>query len=69
MGLLTLPFRALLWIAQELAAQAERAPHDADALRAELVRLYEGLESGALSEEEFARREEDLAGRLAGAAR
>ncbi len=65
MGVLTLPLRGLFWIFEEIAARAERAYYDEDALRAELMRLYRGLESGAVSESEFARREEQLARRLA----
>lgn len=65
MGVLTLPLRGLLWIAQEVATRAENALYDEEGLRAELMRLYRELEAGRISEEEFSAREESLAQRLA----
>jgi gas vesicle protein GvpG len=65
MGLLRLPLRGLFWIAEEVAARAENALYDEEGLRAELVALYRELEEGRVTEEDFARREEALAERLA----
>jgi hypothetical protein len=65
MVLLTLPLRGLFWLFDEIATRAENARHDEDALRVELMQLYRAVESGALSEAEFAEREDVLARRLA----
>jgi Gas vesicle protein G len=65
MVLLTLPLRGLFWIFEEIVARAENARHDEDGLRAELLQLYQAMESGTLSEAEFTEREEVLAHRLA----
>jgi hypothetical protein len=65
MVLLTLPLRGLFWIFQEIVARAENARHDEDGLRAELLQLYQAMESGTLSEAEFTEQEEVLAHRLA----
>ena len=65
MVLLTLPLRGLFWIFEEIATRAENARHDEDGLRAELLQLYQAMESGTLSEAEFTEREEVLAHRLA----
>jgi Gas vesicle protein G len=65
MGLLTLPLRGLFWIFAEIVTRAENARHDEDGLRAELLQLYQAMESGTLSEAEFTEQEEVLAHRLA----
>jgi gas vesicle protein GvpG len=65
MVLLTLPLRGLLWIFEEIVTRAENTRHDEDGLRAELLQLYQAMESGTLSEAEFTEREEELAHRLA----
>jgi hypothetical protein len=64
MRVLTLPFRALWWVLEEVAAQAERAYHDEDALRHALGELYLLLDDGRVTEEEFRVREAELACRL-----
>ena len=56
--------RALVWVFEEVARQAEQALYDEDALHHELKQLYEGLEAGIVSEDEFVRREAELAERL-----
>ena len=65
MGLLMMPLRGLLWLAEEVAERVDRALYDEDALRAQLVRLYQALEAGAIREDEFACREDELVQRLA----
>ena len=65
MVLLTLPLRGLFWIFEEIVTRAESARHDEDGLRAELVQLYQAMDSGTLSEAEFTEQEEVLAHRLA----
>ena len=67
MRLLTWPIDGLFYIFEEVARQVEAALYDEDALQAELKSLYARLEAGEVSEEEFERRESDLAARLVAA--
>ncbi len=64
MGLLSLPFRGLLRIFEEVADRAEKELYDEDAVKAELTDIYMRLEAGSLTEEEFDRREAELVERL-----
>lgn len=64
MGLVTAPFRGLLWVFEEIAERAEKELYDEDAVKAELMEIYRRLEAGSLSEEEFNRREAELVERL-----
>jgi hypothetical protein len=64
MGLITAPFRGLLRVFEAIAERAEHELYDDDAVRAELTDLYHQLEAGALTEEEFGRREAELVERL-----
>ena len=63
--LLTFPIRSLLWIFREIhnAAQEELA-NESDTITAELSDLYMRLETGKISEEEFAAEERTLLDRL-----
>ena len=63
--LLMAPARGLLWIFQEIhrAAQEEMVS-DAESITAELSALYMRLETGKLTEEEFAAEEKLLLERL-----
>ena len=63
--LLTFPFRSLLWIFREIhnAAQEELA-NESESITAELSNLYMRLETGRISEEEFAKEEKTLLERL-----
>jgi hypothetical protein len=63
--LLTFPIRSVLWIFREIhrAAQEEQAA-EADSLRAELSNLYMRLETGQISESQFAAEETTLLERL-----
>ena len=66
-GLLTLPLapvRGVVWVADKLAATAERELYDTDAIYAELRELTADLEEGRISEEEFDRAEDVLLQRL-----
>ena len=65
MVVLNLPFRGLLWIFSEIVTRAEQARYDEEALRTELLLLYQAAESGEVGEAEFREREEALAHRLA----
>jgi hypothetical protein len=63
--LLMFPIRSVLWIFREIhnAAQEELAS-EADSITAELSHLYMRLETGRISEEEFAAEEKTLLDRL-----
>jgi len=63
--LLTWPFHGLVAVFKEVMRQAEDALYDETALQNELKTLYTRLEAGELGEEEFERREGELAERLA----
>lgn len=54
----------LLFIAENILEQAERALMNEDEVRHDLRELYEQLESGRITEEEFEKREEELVKRL-----
>lgn len=63
--LLTFPIRSLFWIFREIhnAAQEELA-NENESITAELSNLYMRLETGKISEEEFAGEEKTLLERL-----
>ena len=63
--LLMFPIRSVLWIFREIhnAAQEELA-NEAESITAELSDLYMRLETGKISEEEFAAEEKTLLERL-----
>mgnify|MGYP001579873787 FL=1 len=54
----------LLFIAENILEQAERELMNEDEVRHDLRELYEQLESGRITEEEFEKREEELVKRL-----
>ena len=67
-GLLTLPLapvRGVVWVADQLVAEAERELYDEDRIRAELMQLEFEAEEGELSESEVQAREDALLDRLA----
>ncbi len=62
-GLLTLPLapvRGVAWIGEQVAEQAERELDDDARIRRELAQLEMRHELGYLSDEEFARLEEEM---------
>ena len=63
--LLTFPIRSLFWIFREIhnSAQQELA-NESESITAELSDLYMRLETGKISEEEFAGEEKTLLDRL-----
>jgi hypothetical protein len=63
--LLTFPIRSVLWIFREIhnAAQ-EQLASETESITAELSSLYMMLETGKISEEEFAAEEKTLLDRL-----
>jgi gas vesicle protein GvpG len=66
-GLLTLPLapvRATVWLAEQIAEQAENELYDEGAIRAGLLELEAAREAGELDEEEIAEAEEALIARL-----
>ncbi len=54
----------LLFIAEEVLEQAEKALMNEDEVRHDLRELYEQLESGRITEAVFEKREEELVKRL-----
>lgn len=66
-GLLTLPLapvRGAVWVAEQVAEEAERQLHDEDYILSELLRLELEDEEGSLNEDERRRREDELLSRL-----
>lgn len=67
-GLLTLPLapvRGVAWIAEQLAAEADRELYgDAETLRRELTELQRDRAFGQLDDEEYTEREAALLARL-----
>lgn len=62
-GLLTLPLapvRGTMWIAEQIAAQAERETWDEKAIRRRLVQVERDYELGALTLEEYEAIEDQL---------
>jgi gas vesicle protein GvpG len=67
-GLLTLPLapvRGVAWVAEQLAAEAERQLHgDAETLRRELSELQRERAFGQIDDDEYTERETALLARL-----
>jgi hypothetical protein len=68
-GLLTLPLapvRGVAWVAEQLAAEAERELHgNAETLRRELTELQRERAFGQIDDDEYTKRETALLTRLA----
>ena len=64
MGIFMAPFNGLMAIFKEVADRAEAAMYDDEAVRAELVSLYQSLEAGSITVSEFDAREAVLVERL-----
>ncbi|MEJ8671796.1 MULTISPECIES: gas vesicle protein GvpG [unclassified Streptomyces] len=58
------PVRGSAWVIGQVLNEAERLYYDPATVRAELAALEEELTSGAIDEEEFDRREDELLDRL-----
>lgn len=58
------PMRGLMAVFEKVAEQVEKEMYDEEGVKQELTEIYHQLESGALSEEEFGRREGALVLRL-----
>ena len=66
-GLVTLPLapvRGVAWVAEQVAAEAEREGNDGTRARRELAQLEMELELGRIDEAEFEQREEALLERI-----
>jgi hypothetical protein len=66
-GLLLLPLapvRGTIWIAEQLAAEAERETDERVVVRRLLLQAEDALERGELTEEEFDQIEDELLDRL-----
>jgi len=67
-ALITLPLapvRGTVWVAEQVAAEADRQLYDESRIRSELLQVEMAYDEGRLSEEERADLEEDLFERLA----
>jgi hypothetical protein len=67
-GLLTLPLapvRGVVWVAEQLAEEADRQLYDEANIRRELLQLELEYDDGLIGDEERKRREDDLFERLA----
>jgi len=60
MSFVTLPFRGLLRVFEEIANRAQEELDDERPAMAELTELYRKLEAGSLTEVEFGLREAEL---------
>jgi hypothetical protein len=66
-GLLTLPFapaKGLVWVLEQVAAEAEAQYYDPRRIRAELARAEEELAAGVIDEETYDAIERDLLARI-----
>ena len=66
-GLLTLPLapvRGVMWIGEQLEAEAARELDEPARVRRELAALQAAFERGEIDETEFERREDELLDRL-----
>jgi Gas vesicle protein G len=67
-GLLTLPLapvRGAVWVAEQVAEEADRRLYDESGIRGELLQLELDVEDGKMDEEERRAREDELFERLA----
>lgn len=67
-GLLTLPLapvRGVVWVAEQVADEADRQMYDEDQIRSEMLALELEYDDGLIDDEERARREDELLERLA----
>jgi len=63
------PVRGVVWVAEQVAEEAERELYDESAIRRELLQLELDHEDGLVGREERAAREEELVTRLLATAR
>jgi hypothetical protein len=63
------PVRGVVWVAEQVADEAERQLYDEQAILRELLALELQFDDGLIGEEERAAREEELLERLAAARR
>jgi hypothetical protein len=59
------PVRGTVWVAEQVAAEADRQLYDESRIRSELLQVEMAYDEGRISEEERASLEEDLFERLA----
>jgi Gas vesicle protein G len=63
------PLRGTVWLAEQLAAEAERELYDPDVIRRQIEAVAMALDAGEIDEEEAAAAEEALLERLMAARR
>lgn len=61
---ITGPLKGVLWVAQQVADEAEQRYYGPDALRAALAELHRAYEAGEIEQAEFVAAEEELLDRL-----
>jgi cytochrome c-type biogenesis protein CcmH/NrfG len=61
------PVRGVVWVADQVAQEADRQLHDPARLRGELLQLELDRDQGLIGEEEFTARMEELLERIAAA--
>jgi hypothetical protein len=59
------PVRGTVWVAEQVAAEAERQLYDESRIRSELLQVEMAYDEGRISEDERAELEDDLFERLA----
>ncbi len=57
-------FKSLLWIAEQIKERADAELWDPEPVRAALLATHRRFEMGEIGDAEFARKEEELIGRL-----
>ena len=62
--ILLAPLKGVVWIAEKIQEAAEKELLDEEGVKRELTELYMRLETEQITEEEFARQEEELVERL-----
>ena len=62
--ILLAPLTGVVWIAEQIQEAAEKELLDEEGVKRDLTELYMRLETGRITEEEFARQEEELVERL-----
>jgi Gas vesicle protein G len=58
------PVEGVVWVAEQLRAQAEQQFYSPESIQAQLGSLHEDLEEGRISQEEYVQVEDELLDRL-----
>lgn len=66
LGLPLAPLRGVVWVAEQLEAEADRQMNDPAVLRAKIDEVEQAFERGEIGEDERDEQQEELLGRLVG---